>query len=95
MPIHDWNPEYGWLFHDFRAGWLSDIGRELNRGSLPPDYYALRERWTGNGFELDTKHEPSEASTGADKPPLPFAVNKTMPSSRFAILRYRVMTEAK
>jgi hypothetical protein len=43
MPIHDWSRSGGWLFQDFRHGWICEISRALNRGVLPPDHYALIE----------------------------------------------------
>ena len=36
------------IFHDFHHSWIEEIKRSLNRGLLPPDYYALAEQITGN-----------------------------------------------
>jgi hypothetical protein len=46
MPIHNWIPEYGWLFHHLHGEWIRTIGRALNDGILPSDYYALTEQVT-------------------------------------------------
>lgn len=48
MPVHDWKPGFAWLFHDFRANWLSALSRRLNSGLLPPGHYALIERAEGD-----------------------------------------------
>jgi hypothetical protein len=64
MPIHNWTPDYAWLFHDFRHGWLSELGRELNKRVLPSGYYALTERWA-DGFDLDEYQNESFTSPTA------------------------------
>src|SRR5439155_13012003 len=47
MPIHDWTQVKTGIFHAFHHEWISEIGRALNRGLLPPDYYALPEQIAG------------------------------------------------
>ncbi len=47
MPIHDWSRVDAGIFHDFHHAWIEEIKRSLNRGLLPPDYYALAEQITG------------------------------------------------
>jgi len=43
MPVHDWTRVDASIFHAFHHGWISEISGELNRGILPPQYYALIE----------------------------------------------------
>jgi hypothetical protein len=52
MPIHDWTLVDAGIFHDFHHVWIDEIARTLNRGLLPPDYYALREQHAA-GFGPD------------------------------------------
>ena len=40
MPTHDWTGVDAGIFHDFHHEWISTIKRALNRGVLPPGYYA-------------------------------------------------------
>src|SRR5438477_1336532 len=47
MPMHDWTRVEAGIYHAFHYEWISEIGRALNRGLLPPDYYALPEQITG------------------------------------------------
>jgi hypothetical protein len=47
MPVNDWTRVDAGIFHHFHLGWLDDITRALNRGLLPPDYYALAEQIAG------------------------------------------------
>lgn len=47
MPVHDWTRVDAGIFHDFHHGWIEEIKRALNRGLLPPDYYALAEQIIG------------------------------------------------
>ncbi|MGO9466812.1 MAG: DUF4058 family protein [Isosphaeraceae bacterium] len=44
MPIHDWTRVDAGLFHDFHQGWIVNLRNALNRGLLPPDYFALAEQ---------------------------------------------------
>lgn len=44
MPIHDWTRVDAGIFHHFHHGWITEIARALNRGLLPPEYYALAEQ---------------------------------------------------
>lgn len=48
MPIHDWTRVKAGIFHAFHYEWISEIGRALNRGLLPSDYYALPEQFAGS-----------------------------------------------
>jgi len=44
MPIHDWTLVESGIFHDFHHSWTEEIKRTLNRGLLPPGYFALAEQ---------------------------------------------------
>jgi len=44
MPIHDWAAVEPGISHHFHGEWIHTIGRVLNNGLLPPDYYALTEQ---------------------------------------------------
>src|SRR6478736_2713112 len=52
MPIHDWTRVNPGIFHHFHLEWIGDLSRVLNRGLLPPAYYALAEQIAG-GFGPD------------------------------------------
>jgi Protein of unknown function (DUF4058) len=41
MPIHDWTRVDSGTFHDFHQGWTIEIRNALNRGVLPPGYFAM------------------------------------------------------
>jgi hypothetical protein len=47
MPIHDWRQVDPGIFHAFHHSWIEEISRVLNRGLLPPSYYALAEQIAG------------------------------------------------
>jgi hypothetical protein len=52
MPAHDWTRVSAGIFHDFHHAWIEEIKRTLNRGILPPSYYAMAEQFAG-GFGPD------------------------------------------
>lgn len=52
MPMHDWKRVDAGIYHAFHHEWISEIGRTLNRGLLPADYYALPEQQAA-GFGPD------------------------------------------
>lgn len=52
MPIHDWTRVPAGIFHHFHHAWIEEIARVLNRGLMPPDYYALAEQ-AAAGFGPD------------------------------------------
>ena len=52
MPMHDWTRVDAGIYHDFHHEWISEIKRALNRGLLPPDYYAMAEQ-VAAGFGPD------------------------------------------
>jgi hypothetical protein len=80
VPIHDWTRVDAGIFHDFHLSWIDEIKRSLNRGLLPPDYYALAEQIASHlGPDVLTLHKPAkrprprtsrhEAVMLADEPP--------------------------
>src|SRR5439155_9334965 len=63
MPIHDWTQVKAGIFHAFHVYWLDEISRALNRGLLPPDYYALPEQIAGGlGPDVLTLHVPANGA---------------------------------
>jgi hypothetical protein len=69
MPVHDWTRVDAGIFHAFHHSWIEEIARALNRGLLPPDYYALAEQHAaGFGPDVLTLQETEglaeEASPG-------------------------------
>ena len=44
MPVHDWTRVDAGVFHDFHSVWIAELRNALNRGLLPPDYYAMAEQ---------------------------------------------------
>lgn len=52
MPMHDWTRVEPTIYHDFHHEWISEIKRALNKGVLPPDYYAMAEQQAA-GFGPD------------------------------------------
>ena len=52
MPMHDWTKVPAGYFHHFHHSWIEQIHLALNRGLLPPDYYAAAEQVAG-GFGPD------------------------------------------
>src|SRR5688572_18178097 len=69
MPIHDWTRVDAGIFHDFHHGWIEETKRALNRGLLPPDYYALAEQITGHlGPDVLTLRVPHAGPPTARRP---------------------------
>jgi hypothetical protein len=70
MPIHDWSRVDAGIFHAFHHGWITEIARALNRGLLPPDYYALPEQFAaGFGPDVLTLQSPGEGEDGGGGAP--------------------------
>jgi Protein of unknown function (DUF4058) len=44
MPIHDWTRVSAGIYYDFHVTWIPELKNTLNKGLLPPDYYALAEQ---------------------------------------------------
>lgn len=68
MPMHDWKQVEAGIYHAFHHEWISEIGRALNRGLLPEDYYALPEQQAA-GFgpdvlTLQSRQETDESTGG-------------------------------
>lgn len=67
MPMHDWTRVEAGIYHAFHHEWISEIGRALNRGLLPPDHYALPEQFAGKfGPDVLALHEKGHASAAGD-----------------------------
>lgn len=65
MPIHDWTRVDAGIFHDFHLSWTAEIKGALNRGLLPPEYYALAEQIVGGlGPDVVTLERPGPRSPG-------------------------------
>ena len=65
MAVHDWTRVEAGIFHAFHHSWIEEIARALNRGLLPPDYYALREQYAA-GFGPDVLTLQGGGAEGAD-----------------------------
>lgn len=69
MPIHDWTRVDAGIFHDFHHTWIAEIRRVLNRGLLPPEYYALAEQIAGGlGPDVITPQRPGNGAPSATEP---------------------------
>jgi hypothetical protein len=69
MPIHDWTRVDAGIFHHFHLEWIGDLSRVLNRGLLPPDYYALAEQIAGGlGPDVLTLQRPANDVGVIDAP---------------------------
>jgi hypothetical protein len=90
MPIHDWTRVDVGIFHHFHHGWIEEIGRALNRGLLPPDYYAMSEQIAGHlGPDVLTlRAPPGRAGNGPPRPSEPkggVALAEVPPRVRFHV----------
>ena len=47
MPIQDWTRVEAGDFHHFHQGWVVALDNALNRGLLPPGYFAMSDQVTG------------------------------------------------
>lgn len=69
MPVHDWTRVGAGEFHDFHCGWGIAIRTALNKGLLPPDYYALVEQSAGEiGPDVISHSTNGNASNGTENP---------------------------
>jgi hypothetical protein len=69
MPVHDWTRVDAGIFHHFHLEWIGDLSRVLNRGLLPPDYYALAEQVAGGvGPDVLTVQHPVSRTDLAVEP---------------------------
>lgn len=81
MPVHDWTRVSAGTFHHFHTAWIAELAKSLNRGLLPPDYYALSEQVAGEtGPDVLTLHAGKPPATAdADVPPGATAVAQAPP----------------
>jgi hypothetical protein len=90
MPVHDWTRVDAGLFHDFHHTWITEIKRALNRGLLPPEYYALAEQIAGGlGPDVLTLQRPATSTPPAGDPSGGIALAASPPRAEF-----RFRTEA-
>jgi Protein of unknown function (DUF4058) len=67
MPVHDWTRVSAGIFHHFHLEWIGDLSRQLNRGLLTPDYYALAEQFAGGlGPDVLTLQLPENRAAFAE-----------------------------
>jgi hypothetical protein len=84
MPIHDWTRVDAGIFHHFRVNWLHDLTRTLNRGLLPPGYYALAEQVAGGfGPDVLTLHPSALGERPVLEPPGGITVAAAPPRVRY------------
>ncbi len=86
MPIHDWTRVDAGIFHHFHHSCVASIKRSLNRGLLPPDYYALAERLTDNAApEFRSLRQRALASPEAERATFKGGIDasETPPKVRF------------
>ena len=84
MPVHDWTRIFDGAFHDFHQAWVFSIKSSLNKGLLPPGYYASMEqvvngpnadvvtldRWQpGDGSALPKRNSEAGGIAVTDCPP--------------------------
>ena len=69
MPVHDWTRVEAGILHAFHHEWISEISRALNRGILPPQYYALPEQ-VAAGFGPDVLALEMRPDESVDPGPL-------------------------
>lgn len=65
MPMHDWTRVEAGIFQHFHHEWISSINNALNRGLLPPNFYALAEQ-VAAGFGPDVLTLQDQSITPAD-----------------------------
>ncbi len=51
--MHDWTKAEPETFHSFHLIWIASIANTLNRGLLPPGYFALGEKLMGPWVPLE------------------------------------------
>jgi hypothetical protein len=84
MAIHDWTRVEAGIFHDFHHGWIEEIKRTLNRGLLPPPYYALAEQIAGGlGPDVLTLKGPTKGGEPDANPPGAVALAVAAPKVHF------------
>ena len=84
MPIHDWTRVDAGIFHHFHHTWITEIQRALNRGLLPPEYYAMAEQLAGGlGPDVLTLERPGYTAPPGTEPTRGIAVTMTPPRVEF------------
>jgi hypothetical protein len=84
MPVHDWTRVPPGIFHHFHAGWVHDLTRALNRGVLPPGYYALEEQIAGGvGPDVLTLQSLGQGDRPAEETPGGVALAVAPPRVRY------------
>jgi hypothetical protein len=86
MPVHDWTRVDAGIFHDFHHTWITEIKRVLNRGLLPPEYYALAEQIAGGlGPDVLTLHRPANGAPPVGDPTGGIALATSPPPVQFRL----------
>src|SRR5260370_19526193 len=84
MPVHNWTRVEAGIFHSFHVTWIGDLARALNRGLLPPEYYALAEQITaGREPDVLTLKGPAKGGEPEVNPPGAVALAVATPSVHF------------
>jgi hypothetical protein len=86
MPIHDWTRVEAGIFHAFHHDWITEIARALNRGLLPPDFYALPEQIAGGlGPDILTLRLTANGASPVPAPGGGIALAEAPPRVRFHV----------
>ncbi len=88
MPVHDWTRIFDGGFHHFHQAWVFTIQSFLNKGLLPPGYYASMEQVvSGPNADVVTldRWQPAERVSSAkrEREPGGIAVADCPPKSTF------------
>ncbi len=88
MPVHDWTRIFDGAFHHFHQAWVFTIQSFLNKGLLPPGYYASMEQVvSGPNADVVTldRWQPAERVSSAKRETEPggIAVAYCPPKSTF------------
>lgn len=85
-PMHDWTRVDARFHHAFHHSWIEELGRSLNQGLLPDDFYALAEQQAA-GFGPDVvtlqSRDPSESSAATATWTLPQTTSCVESSAEF------------
>jgi hypothetical protein len=96
MPIHDWTRVGAGVFHAFHHDWITELSRALNRGLLPPEYYALTEQIVGGlGPDVLTLRRPADDGSATAVPSGGIALEVAPPRVRFRVQAEAVRYAAK
>ncbi len=84
MPIHDWTRAEAGTFHNFHLLWTATITNRLNKGVLPPGFFAMAEQIVGRpqpdvvALRRETRPERPEAGGG-------IAIEEAPPRTQFVL----------